>query len=294
MTEKHDMLTVEGIKNCLNTRFIGADIYLFDAIDSTNDYAHKLAKEGAKEGTVVLSESQSKGKGRLGRTWFSPSGANIYLSVILRPQMPSTQITLLTFAAAIAVAKAIRDAANLDADIKWPNDILIKGKKVAGILSEMEANKNPPIPPFKIPLSPPLLKGDIGGLSGGKGGLNVRFAIIGIGINVNLGLNDIPTELKDKATSIKSETGIAADRTNLICRVLENLEEWYNLFERNRVNDINEEWKSLAITIGRDVKVQSGNSFIEGRAVDIDESGALLIKDRNGVIQKALSGDVMQ
>lgn len=258
------MLTVEGIKNCLTTRFIGADIYLFDAIDSTNSHAHKLAKEGAKEGTVVLSESQSKGKGRLGRSWFSPSGVNIYLSVILRPQMPSSKITLLTFAAAIAVAKAIRDIAGLDADIKWPNDILIKGKKVAGILSEMDAKSDA-----------------------------VRFVVIGIGINVNLDIKDIPSELIDKATSIKIETNITIDRMNLICRVLENLEEWYNIFERNRVNDIIDEWKRLAITIGRDVKVQSGNSFIEGRAVDIDENGALLIKDSDGIIQRALSGDVI-
>ncbi|MBI5042563.1 MAG: biotin--[acetyl-CoA-carboxylase] ligase [Nitrospirae bacterium] len=270
MTKKNDLLTVEGIKKNLTTRFIGADIYLFDAIDSTNSYAHKLAKEGAKEGTVVLSESQSKGKGRLGRTWFSPSGVNIYLSVILMPQMPSTQITLLTFAAAIAVAKAIRDIAGLDADIKWPNDILIRGKKVAGILSEMETNKNP------------LMEG-----------LSVKFSIIGIGINVNLDKKDIPLELMDNATSIKIESNSTIDRMNLICRVLENLEEWYNLFERNGVNDIIEEWKSLAITIGRDVKVQSGNSFVEGRAVDIDENGALLIKDRDGVIQRVLSGDVI-
>ena len=264
MTEKHDILTVEGIKNCLTTRFIGADIYLFDAIDSTNDHAHKLAKEGAKEGTVVLSESQSRGKGRLGRTWFSPSGANIYLSIILRPQMPTSQITLLTFAAAIAVARAIRNVTGLDADIKWPNDILIKDKKVAGILSEMDAEKD-----------------------------KVKSTIIGIGINVNLDKKDIPLELMGKATSIKIESNSAIDRMNLICRVLENLEEWYNLFERNEANDIIKEWKSLAITIGRDVKVQSGNSFIEGRAVDIDENGALLIKDRNGVIQKVLSGDVI-
>ena len=264
LTEKHDILTIEGIKNCLTTRFIGADIYLFDAIDSTNDHANKLAKQGAKEGTVVLSESQSKGKGRLGRTWFSPSGANIYLSVILRPQMPTSQITLLTFAAAIAVARAIRDVTGLDADIKWPNDILIKGKKVAGILSEMGAKSD-----------------------------TIRFVVIGIGINVNLDKKDIPSELMDKATSIKIESNNAIDRKNLICRVLENLEKWYNLFERNGANDIIKEWKSLAITIGRDVKVQSGNSFIEGRAVDIDENGALLIKDRNGVIQKVLSGDVI-
>ncbi len=264
LTKKNDILSIEGIKNCLATRFIGANIYLFDAIDSTNSHAHKLAKEGVQNGTVVLSESQSKGKGRLGRTWFSPSGANIYLSVIIKPQMPSTQITLLTFAAAIAVAKAIRGIAGLDADIKWPNDILIKGKKVAGILSEMDAKSD-----------------------------TIRFVVIGIGINVNLDKKDIPSELMDKATSIKIESNSAIDRMNLICRVLENLEKWYNLFERNGANDIIKEWKSLAITIGRDVKVQSGNSFIEGRAVDIDENGALLIKDRNGVIQKVLSGDVI-
>lgn len=264
LTEKNKMLTIEGIKKNLTTRFIGADIYLFDAIDSTNSHAHKLAKEGAKEGTVVLSESQSRGKGRLGRSWFSPSGTNIYLSVILRPQMPASQITLLTFAAAIAVAKAIRDITGLDADIKWPNDILIKGKKVAGILSEMDAKSD-----------------------------TIRFVVIGIGINVNLEKKDIPLELMDKATSIKIESNSTIDRMNLICRVLENLEKWYNLFERNGANDIIKEWKSLAITIGRDVKVQSGNSFVEGRAVDIDENGALLIKDRNGVIQKVLSGDVI-
>ena len=264
LKNKHDILTVEGIKRNLSARFIGADIYLFDAIDSTNDYALKLAKEGAKEGTVVLSESQSKGKGRLGRSWFSPSGANIYLSIILRPQMPTSQIPLLTFAAAIAVAKAIRNAANLDADIKWPNDILIRGKKVAGILSEMGAEKD-----------------------------KVNFAIVGIGINVNLDKKDIPLELIDKATSIKIESNSLIDRTNLICRIIENLEEWYNLFERKGINDIIKEWKRLAITIGRDVKVQSGNSFVEGRAVDIDENGALLIKDRNSVIQKVLSGDVL-
>ncbi|MEK6657265.1 MAG: biotin--[acetyl-CoA-carboxylase] ligase, partial [Nitrospirota bacterium] len=175
-----------------------------------------------------------------------------------------SQITLLTFAAAIAVARAIRNVTGLDADIKWPNDILIKDKKVAGILSEMDAEKD-----------------------------KVKSTIIGIGINVNLDKKDIPLELMGKATSIKIESNSAIDRMNLICRVLENLEEWYNLFERNEANDIIKEWKSLAITIGRDVKVQSGNSFIEGRAVDIDENGALLIKDRNGVIQKVLSGDVI-
>ena len=265
MTKKDDILTIEGIKNCLTTSFIGKEIYIFDTIDSTNNYARKIAKEGAGGGTVVLAESQTKGKGRLGRTWFSPSGVNIYLSVILKPQIPSTHITLLTFVSAIAVVKAIKDAANLDANIKWPNDVLINNKKIAGILSEMDA------------------KADA-----------VRFAVIGIGINVNLDIKDIPFELKDKATSIKIESNSTIDRINLICRVLENLEEWYNLFERNGVNDIIKKWKRLAVTIGRDVKVQSGNSLIEGRAVDIDVNGALLIKDRNGVIQRVLSGDVMQ
>lgn len=264
MTKENDLLTVEGIKNCLTTRFIGTDIYIFDNIDSTNEYAMRLAREGALDGTVVLADSQDKGKGRLGRSWFSPRGVNLYLSVVLRPKTALEHITLITFASAIALVRAINDIANIEAHIKWPNDVLINNKKAAGILTEAntEANK-------------------------------LNFCVIGMGINVNLNINDLPLDLRDKATSIMAETEKAIDRTALLCSLLKHIEDMYNILTEGYFNRIIEEWKSLAITLGRDVMIQSGNKVIEGIAVDIDSNGALLVTDRNGIIQRVLSGDVI-
>lgn len=255
-----DRLFVSEVSRQLNTKFIGKKIYYFDTASSTMDIALELGMKGAQEGTIVLSEAQAKGRGRLGRNWFSPRYKGIYLSLILRPEILPNQAPLLTLISAVSICEAIKEKTGLAAQIKWPNDILIHHKKAGGILTELNA---------EMDLS--------------------RFIVVGIGLNVN---NDKKT-LPQGATSLKEQKKENIDRPELLQEILRKIEANYLVFQGKGGYPIISKWREYGITLGRRVKVVSQKNQIEGQALDIDIDGGLLIRDDAGLIRKVMSGDVV-
>lgn len=257
------------IGNELGTEIIGKDVIFFDTIDSTNAYAKKIASEGAAEGTVVAAGSQTGGRGRLGRKWESPPGAGIYFSVILRPKLPPEEVQIITLAASAAVASAFYSLAGIRAGIKWPNDVLLDGKKVCGILTEMNSEME-----------------------------QVNFIVLGIGINFSQEQEDFPAELSEKATSVQAyarqqDIDISElEKLDIIRAVLKELDGLYLLILQKRNKDIIKCWKDYDITIGKTIRVLSGDSeytaFVEG----ITDDGKLLVVSQDGGKRQVQSGEV--
>ncbi len=255
-----DRLTEIELKLGLGTKFIGQTMYSYDEIGSTNDIAIKLAEAGAKEGVVVIADSQIKGRGRLGRNWASPKGKGIYLSLILRPELTPGEIPKITLMAAVSVAKAVRDSSGLFALIKWPNDILINGKKISGILTEMSGETD-----------------------------KVHFVIIGIGINVNSKKDKLP----EGASSILEELGRNISRAELAKGLLKELEKNYLIFKEGKADFIIEKCREFSGILGKRVQASFKETVIEGCAVDIDTEGALIIRLDSGFNERVLAGDVV-
>jgi len=254
-----DRLFVFEVARNLNTKFLGKKIHYFDYLASTMDTAMQLGMDGASSGTLVLAESQIKGRGRLGRGWLSPKYKGIYLSLILRPKILPAACPVLTLMSAVSICEAVKEILNLDLQIKWPNDLLIDQKKVAGILTEMNAETD-----------------------------KVNFVVIGIGLNVN---ND-KKSLIAGATSLKEQQGAEINRVILLQEILRRLENNYLLLEDRGSGEIIHKWRNFTLTLGTRVKVDYQNKHIEGQAMDIDVDGALLIRKDSGLIQKISSGDV--
>ena len=210
---------------------------------------------------MVIAETQTGGKGRLGRKWISPKG-NLYLSVILRPDIPIHKAPLITLTGAVAVASAIRTACGLEAGIKWPNDILISGKKVSGLLTEMSAEQD-----------------------------RIRHIVLGIGVDVNMELDELPPEVRSHTTTLAEEAGAKIDRTRLLQQVLRDLEHWYRKFLTNDA-DVLEEWKRLNTTIGNRVTVSGAGETLEGLAQGVDSDGRLIVRLDDGTIRTVAAGDV--
>jgi len=255
-----DKLISEEVSHGLGTKIIGKKIHSYESTDSTNDVAHRLAQSGSPEGTVVFSESQSKGRGRMGRHWVSPKGKGIYFSLILRPDVSPAEAPKITLMSAVAVAAAVRKITNLSALIKWPNDILVNDRKVCGILTEMSAEVN-----------------------------TVSYIVLGIGINVNTGVEHLPKE----ATSLKHEIGKEISRVELAREILRELERQYHIFKEKGFKKIIEEWKSLSHTLGEEVKISCHGRKIEGTAIDLDATGALVVRLDNGFREHITAGDVV-
>jgi len=257
-----------SVASGLNTEFIGRSIHFFQDIDSTSSKAFELGDLDAPEGTVVIAESQSGGKGRRGRKWHSPKGKNIYTSIILRPPIAPTDAPKLTLVAAVALAETIALFTDLPpvkgVRIKWPNDILLGGKKCAGILTEMKCNE-----------------------------LNVNFVVIGIGINVNMDASDIPPDLLSLATSILMETGSDVSRAQLIQNLYSNLENWYKRYLLEGFCPVKERWNSLSGIMGKQVRAASATHvYEEGKAMGINDDGALLLEKADGTVITVTVGDV--
>jgi len=266
-----DLLLLYEIERGLKTKILGKKIYHFKEIGSTNDFAIELARKGVKEGTIVIAEVQTKGKGRLGREWSSPFGG-LWLSIILKPKILPTQAPRMTVIAALAVAETIRKLYSLDAFIKWPNDILIRSpftvhgspfRKVCGILTEMGAEQD-----------------------------TVNYVVIGIGANLNVDIKKFPMEFRKNATSLEKELGRKIDRVEFTKRMLEEIENFYLLFKRQGFASILKQWKKISATLGKKIKVVSGERIMEGKAIDIDSDGALIIKTRESKREKILAGDI--
>ncbi len=244
-----------------STRVVGSDIRYFPEIASTNTVAMELAQKGAREGTVVLAETQTGGKGRLGRSWASPRG-NVYLSVVLRPTAPISKAPLIMLLGAVAVASAVHRYPGLEAGIKWPNDVLLAGKKVCGLLSEMSAEPD-----------------------------RIRHVILGVGVNVNMDLRDLPSDVRLLATTLAASAGKRVDRTTFLQHLLDELDRWYATFLEDEAAVL-AAWRSLNITLGRRVAVGGGGPAIAGLARDVDEGGRLLVELDNGTVRRVAAGDV--
>ncbi len=238
--------------------------YFYDSVDSTNEVAASLSlKNEVESGTVVIADSQKRGRGRLGRTWISPPGVNIYMSVILRPEIPPKDATLLTVLAAVASATALRDMTEIDFSIKWPNDLIVSGKKVGGILTEVRSEPD-----------------------------SIKIAIIGIGINVNIARKDFPDEIKSIATSVRGETGKYHSRSEIISRILNEFEGWYMTLVNIGREPLLEKWRQLSSTLGKEIEVTTSRETISGFAEDIDEEGMLIVKLRSGALKRISAGDI--
>ena len=262
LRESPDLLLPEEVRNGLRTERIGKEIVYFDSIGSTNVEAKRLAAEGAADGTVVVAETQSQGRGRLERSFFCPRGG-IWFSVILRPSFLPQEASKCTLLAAVAVAMAM-ERFGLRAGIKWPNDILYKGKKLVGILTEMSAEMD-----------------------------RVNHIVIGTGINVNIGQEEFPEDLRETATSLSIMQGRPLPRVNFFQAVLESMDSLYDEVVRDGFAPVMQAWRKYAITLGKEVRVigvGQGETFT-GIAADIDEDGALLVDTETGR-RRVMAGDV--
>jgi BirA family biotin operon repressor/biotin-[acetyl-CoA-carboxylase] ligase len=245
------------------TKIIGRDIRVFQETTSTNDIVEKLARDHVKEGVVVFAESQTKGRGRLGRKWISPPGKGLWFSMLLRPDLRPTEVTQLTVASATALRRAIEMETGVKAAIKWPNDILINGKKVAGILTELRAELD-----------------------------RVQHIILGIGVDVNLNAAEFPADLRKIATSLKIESGKPVSRAELAVEILRELDRDYARVCTGEFEIIANEWETHCGTIGRSVAIQVGDRRLHGRAESLDDDGALLLRTEHGQLERVIGGDV--
>lgn len=244
-------------------KVIGREIRVFNETTSTNDVAARLARGGAAEGAVIFAESQSKGRGRLGRAWLSPAGKGLWFTVLLRPKISPQAATQLTIAAATALSRAITQQTGIVPDIKWPNDLLIGGRKIAGILTEMTAELD-----------------------------KLKEVLLGIGMDVNLETSDFPPELRKIATSLRIESGQPVNRAELAVAVLRELDYDYEAVTRGNFEMLADQWQHRCITLGRNVSIHLGNRTIRGRAESLDEDGALLIRGAHGHLERVIGGDV--
>ncbi|RFU68473.1 biotin--[acetyl-CoA-carboxylase] ligase [Peribacillus saganii] len=258
-----EKVTKTEIQIGLGTNRFGKEVVYEETVSSTQQIAHRLANEGASEGTIVVAEEQVSGKGRLSRSWHSPKFTGIWMSIILRPIIPIDKAPQLTLLAAVAVVQAIEEVTDTLPQIKWPNDILINGKKVTGILTEMQAESD-----------------------------GIHSVIIGIGINVNTKQDDFPDDLKEKATSIQIEQGKSISRAKLIQVLLLRLEKIYDLYLEKGFSPIKQLWEGYAVTIGRDIIATTLTGTITGRALGITEEGVLLLEDNKGEVHKIYSADI--
>jgi len=269
-----DVLNVHEIKKGLETRILGREIECFESISSTNTYAKEIAQKGCKDGTVVVANCQTQGRGRLGRQWNSEPGKGIWMSVVLKPEILPQDIQIITLAAAVAVVKAIKAATGIETGIKWPNDIILDGKKLCGILTEMICEME-----------------------------RINCLILGIGINVNHDMSDFPPDLSDKAISLKmyidqknnadkSIENMPVRRSEIIKNVLNELEILYREINNGNVTKIANEWKKYSVTIGSRVKVVIKEIEYTGTAIDITDDGKLVVRCDDGVTREILSGEI--
>jgi len=258
-----DKMLPDEIRNVLGTEFIGNKIYAFDKTDSTNDIASRLAEGGEPEGALVVAEQQGKGRGRLGRSWFSPKGKGLWFSLVLRPELPPSAAPQVTLAGAVACAKAVRVVAGVDALIKWPNDVVVNNRKVCGILTEMNTDMD-----------------------------RIRHVVMGIGMNVNVDDEEFPYELKSTATSVKIEAGKAVSRLALLASVLHAFEALYVRLKQGDFESVKQEWIGLSNIVGKFVRVAAEGRTLEGYAVGVDFRGNLIVRLANGLNEYVISGDV--
>jgi len=259
-----DLLSPEEVKPGLLTEVFGQDNYFYyRQTDSTNKRARALANDGYPEGTVIVAEEQTDGRGRRGRSWYSPSNQGIYMSIILRPAFPLRQISRLSLLAGVASAEALKDELGLQPSIKWPNDILINGRKITGILSEAVTDMD-----------------------------SIEYIVLGIGININNLPQEFPEDFRTPPTSVLAENGQPGSRVKLLRKLLLSLERQYNFLEDDNFTPILEKARRLSMTLGQKVYFDEGSEVISGEAIDLDDKGYLLVRDYKGTIHTVMSGEI--
>ena len=246
----------------LKTKTFGHNLLCLEETSSTNDVVLELSKQGAPEGTVVVAETQTKGRGRHGRKWVSTGGKSLAFSILLRPQLHPDELPEITLAAAVAVSKAMEDF-RIKPRIKWPNDVLIGGLKACGILTEAGPKKD-----------------------------RMASVVLGIGINLNQTAKDFPKDLKGIATSLYRASGRKMDRVRFFQKLLFRLEEAYHLVSERHFQKVLADWRKRSSTLGRQVKVTQGHHVFYGQAMGADEKGALLVRNDLGMVERVTSGDV--
>lgn len=262
LLENPDLLSEDEVKSRLKTRWAGQKMRCFAQIDSTNQYAKKMGEEGEAEGLLVLADEQTSGKGRRGRQWSSPPAAAISMTLLLRPKIVPERISMVTLVMGMAVAGACRELYAVPAGVKWPNDIVLNGKKLSGILTEMSAELTA-----------------------------VNYIVIGVGINVNL--KSFPEEIAQTATSLLLELGHPVSRAELAAKVMERFERYYEIFLRTQdLSGLKEEYHSMLLNAGRTVRVLEPGNEYSGTALGIDELGRLLVKRQDGSVEKVFAGEV--
>jgi BirA family biotin operon repressor/biotin-[acetyl-CoA-carboxylase] ligase len=256
-----DIMTKTEIKSCIKGNF-GREVEYHEVIDSTNIRARRLAEEGASSGTLVVSDCQSAGRGRRGRSWVSPSGKNIFMSLILRPDILPASASMITLVAALAVYDGIKNVTGLAVGIKWPNDIVANGKKLCGILTEMSAE----------------LEG-------------IHYVVVGIGINVNM--EEFPEEVRQRATSLLLETGEKVRRSRLVAAIMEAFEQYYEEFiSQGDLSGLISVYNKHMVNAGKEVRVLDRSGDYIGKALGINEKGELLVEVKPGEVRHVISGEV--
>lgn len=257
----------DRIKSLIDTEIIGKKLSVYSDVDSTNDVLHSLAYENnEQDGTVIISDSQTKGRGRLSRNWFSPKGVNVYISILFRPKILVQNSPVFTFLASLALSETF-DNYKVQSQIKWPNDILINNKKVAGVLTEMKSSNN-----------------------------LVEFIVVGIGVNLNLSKKEIKERLREvsnSTTSLFEELGKFIDREIFISELLKNLDDIYLIFKRQGIDYIVARWACRWGHLNERVKLDVDGKIIEGIARKVDNCGYLYVEKSNGNLEKIIAGDII-
>jgi len=257
-------LDLDRVRADLRARRLGFALHYFALIDSTNSEARRRAEAGAGDGEIVIADSQAQGRGRLGRVWESPPFANLYLSLVLRPNLAPAQAPQITLMAAVALAETVGSFLGRPAAIKWPNDIFVDGKKLAGILTEAACNST-----------------------------RIEYVILGIGLNLNYGTESMPDTLRHRATSMAQLCGQFVSREKVLGRLIQALDRCYGELESFGFEGLRERWEERFIWRGRRVRVELGDQLVVGRALGIEAGGALIVEDDDGRRHSIVAGDVI-
>lgn len=264
LTKSSDRLLPYEVHKKLRTKFIGRKMRYFENTPSTIWVGKQIctAEDAEKvHGMVIIAEEQTGGIGRMGRSWASPQGG-IWITIVLKPNIPIDHVFMVTMAGSVAVARAIRKEFDIGALIKWPNDIYIGDKKVAGLLLELSAEAD-----------------------------TIHYCLLGIGVDVNIAPAELVSAVKGGVTSISAEVGHEVDRAAFLARILKEFESRYLLIESQEYDAVVREWKTLSCTLDSRVRVSTMRSTFEGEAIDIDEHGALIVRKDNGKVERVIAGD---
>ncbi|MGI8315337.1 biotin--[acetyl-CoA-carboxylase] ligase [Halobacillus mangrovi] len=258
-----DKISTNTLQWGLDTKWVGQHLYHFDQVESTQEVVHQMAKQSKPHGTVVIADEQVKGKGRMARNWDSPKGKGIWMSILLRPDLPPFQAPQLTLLAATALAKMIDTRGGITPQIKWPNDILINHKKVSGILTEMQAEQD-----------------------------KIQYVVLGMGINVNQDIDDIPFDLHHKASSLKIESGQDWNIHETVQQILRLFESTYDQYVDLGFKEVKRQWEHYGYRIGEEVTISTMKRTWQATLVGIEPDGALRAKDKDGNEEKLYSAEI--